>query len=86
MLDLAPETEALARNLAEARRVSVDEAVRGALEANSRLLHHATASSMSPEDLARRKARIDEIVAEMAALPDLDKRSTKEITDDLNPL
>lgn len=39
---------------------------------------------MTEVELAARRARIDRIVAEIAALPVLDPRSPQEIMDDIN--
>lgn len=86
MLDLAPETEALALSLAEARHVSVDAAVRSALEAQRCLLSTPKARDTSPEAVAARRMRIDQIVAEVAALPILDDRPIVDIVDDINTL
>jgi len=40
----------------------------------------------SPAAIAARKASVDRIVAELAAMPVLDPRSPQEIMDDLNAL
>ena len=57
MLDLSQETEALARRLAAAQRLSIDEAIRQALEERAR------SAGLTPADADRdRKAwRIEEI-------------------------
>ena len=88
MIDLSQETEALARRVADARQVSVDVAVRQALEAStvSMLLKPERPRDRSPEAVARRRASVDRIVREIAAMPILDPRSTQEIIDDLNAL
>lgn len=89
MLDLSPETEALALSLAGARRVSVDAAVRGALEAqagasgsNIRIADVTTAIDLA----TRRELALRRTAEEIGKLPDLDPRSVREITDDLDPL
>jgi len=90
MLDLSQETEALARRLAAAQSLSVEEAVRQALEERARLAGLApelrTPNDRSAEAVAARRARVDRLVAEIAAMPALDPRSTEEIVDDLNAL
>ena len=40
----------------------------------------------SPEAVAARHARTDRFVAELAAMPVLDRRSPRDIMDDLNAL
>lgn len=88
MISLSDETESLAHRLARARHVTVEEAVRQALEAHA----HATGLSLKPggprdpslNAAAERRARVDRIVGEITALPVLDARSAREITDDLN--
>jgi antitoxin VapB len=83
MIRLSDETETLAKRIAGAQRVSVDTAVRHALEElakSSRIDVGAT----WPE---RRRMSIEEMLAvgdEIAAMPLLDTRSPQEIMDDLN--
>lgn len=91
MLDLSQETEALARRLADAQCTSVDDAVRRALEAGAQaaglnLPKGGGSRDASPEAVAARRARIDQIVHEIAAMPVLDRRSPSEIVDYLNEL
>ena len=91
MVDLSQETEALARRLADAQRVTVDAAVRQALEARAQaagveLQPSRPAHDRSPEAVAARRARVDDIVREIAAMPVLDKRPVQEIIDDINAL
>ena len=90
MIDLSQETETLARRLAEARHVTVDDAVRQALEASAYAVGIALKPrrphDRSPEAVAARRAAVDRIVQEIAALPILDRRSPQEIIDDLNAL
>jgi len=83
MIRLSEETETLAKRIAGAQRVSVDTAVRDALEqlAKSR---HIEIGATQPE---RRRMSIEEMLAvgdEIAAMPLLDTRSPQEIMDDLN--
>jgi len=88
MITLSRETEALAERLAAARRVSVEEAVRQALEESVRAAGVAPgpARASTNAEIAAKKARIDQLVAEIAALPILDPRSPQEIMDDINEL
>src|SRR4051794_19009292 len=87
MIDLSQETEALARRLAAAQNVTVDDAIRQALEARARVTGVAAEpdrpAGQSPEAVAAKRARIDQILREIAALPILDPRSPREIMDDL---
>ena len=85
MIDLSQETEALAKQLAAAQSLSVDEAVRRALEEKAR------AAGVVPEAHRprRRRMTVEEMLAagaEIAAMPLLDPRSPREIMDDLNAL
>jgi antitoxin VapB len=90
MINLSQETEALAQRVAQAKRVAVDDAIRGALESTARAegitLEARRPRDTSPEAVAARIARIDEIVRSVASLPVLDPRPTQEIIDDLNAL
>jgi antitoxin VapB len=90
MITLPDEIEALARRLANARNLTVEDAVRQAVEAHARAAGLLPASGQrrdpSPDAAAARRARIDQIVHEIAALPVLDPRSPQEIMDDLNDL
>ncbi len=90
MISLSQETEALAQRIAQAKRVAVDVAIRGALEHAARAegisLEAPRPRDTSSEAVAARIARIDEIVREVASLPVLDPRTTQEIIDELNEL
>ncbi len=90
MLDLSQETEALARRLAAVQRLSVDDAIRVALEERARSTGLAEEprepEGRSPAEIAARWERINRLVAEINALPVLDPRSTEEIVDDINAL
>jgi len=72
------------------RHFSVDDAIRHALEESARAagivgnLHGER--DCSAEAVAGRRARIDRLVAEIAALPVRDSRSQKDIADDLYAL
>ncbi len=80
MIALSKETEALAERLAAARRVSVDEAVRQALEESAR------AAGVPPARRRRRMTveQMQALGAEIAGMPILDPRSPQEIMDDIN--
>ncbi len=88
MLDLSQETEALAKRLAVLQRLSIDDAVRQALEERARSAGLAARlmRDPSPEAIAARRAKLARFVAELAAMPVLDPRSPQEIADDLDPL
>jgi antitoxin VapB len=90
MIDLSQETEALARRVADARRVTVDTAVRQALEASAHVAGVPLAPSRprntSAQSVAVRRERLGRIVGELAKLPVLDRRSPCEIMDDINGL
>jgi antitoxin VapB len=77
MINLSQETEALAKRLAAAQRLSVEDAIRQALEACAR------AAGVLQE---RQRRRDQSPGAEIAAMPILDPRSPNEIMDDLNAL
>ena len=89
MINLSQETEALAQRVALAKRVGVDDAIRGALEdgaGRGHALEPGRRRDQSAEAVAARVARIDEIVRAVASLPVLDPRPTQELIDDLNEL
>ena len=77
---------ALARKLADEWRLSVDQTVREALQARQCAPPVPRGQALSAEMIETRKTTIRRIVAEIAALPELDTRSIREIRDDLNPL
>ena len=90
MINLSQETEALAKRLAETQRLSVEDAIRLALEEKARaagvVMEPRRPRDQSPEAIAARRARTNRFVAELAAMPVLDPRSPHEIMDDLNAL
>jgi antitoxin VapB len=90
MISLSQETEALAQRIALAKRVAVDDAIRGALEnmacAEGIALEARRPREQSAEARAARIARFEEIAQAAAALPVLDPRPTQEIIDELNEL
>lgn len=88
MIDLSPETELLARRVAAAQHVTIDDAVREALEAIAHTVGVAVSRprDTSPEPIAMRRERAARYVEEIAAMPILDKRPIQEIVDDLNDI
>jgi antitoxin VapB len=82
MIQLSQEIEALAKRLAAAQSLSIEEAIRLALEEKAR------AAGVAPEPLRpRRRMSVESMLAvgsEIAAMPVLDPRSPREIMDDLN--
>jgi hypothetical protein len=81
MIDLSEETETLAKRLADAQHLSVETAVRQALEEK--------VSALEWEVRPRRRQTVDEMLAvarEIAAMPILDAGSPNEIMDDLDSL
>lgn len=89
MLTLSEETESLAQQLAEAQNLSVDAAVRRALEQQARsvgVTRTAESGRVPDEEVARRRAAMRELQAQIAALPILDPRPIQEIVDEINEL
>jgi len=90
MIRLSDETEALARRLADVQSVTVEDAVRQALEACAHaagiLTEPGQPRDQSPDAVAARRASLDRIVREIAALPVLDARSPHEIMDGPNAI
>jgi antitoxin VapB len=90
VIHLSPQTEALARKLAATRGISMEDAIKRAIEQSAReagvMGEPEQRRDLSPEAIEGRRARIDRIVEEIAALPVLDQRSPREIMDDLNAL
>jgi len=84
MIILSKETEDLAKRLAEAQHLSVEEAVQQAIE------EKANAAGVAPEPLrTRRRMSVEGMLAigaEIASMPLLDSRSPREIMNDLNAL
>ncbi len=82
MIHLSQETEALAKRLAAAQSLSVEDAIKLALEEKTRAAGVA-ADPIRP----RRRMSVERMLAvgsEIAAMPLLDPRSPREIMDDLN--
>ena len=90
MINLSQETESLAKRLAATQSLSVEDAIRLALEEKARTVGIAMEPrrprDQSPEAVAARRARTNRFVAELAAMPILDSRSPRDIMDDLNSL
>ncbi len=90
MINLSRETEALAKRLAVTQSLSVEDAIRLALEEKARAagiaLEARQPRDQSPESVAARHARTNRFVAELAAMPVLDPRSPRAIMDDLDSL
>lgn len=90
MIDLSQETETLARRLAAAQRVSIEDVIRQALEARAHaagiMPESGRKRDVSPEAVAARRTRMDQIARKIAAMPILDQRSPRAIIDDLNAL
>jgi hypothetical protein len=90
MINLSRETETLAVRLAAAQRLSVEAAIRQALETQARaaglLPEPRRPRDQSPEAVTARHARTNGLVAELASMPVLDRRSPREIMDDLSAL
>lgn len=90
MINLSQETEALAKRLAAAQSLSIEDAIRLALEEKARaagvVMEPRHPRDQSPEAVAARHSRTNRFVAELAAMPVLDPRSPREIMDDLNAL
>ncbi len=84
MIHLSAHTEALAKRLADAQNVTVEEAIRLALEERAR------AAGVADEPIsAKKRLRVESMLAigaEIAAMPILDPRSPQEIMDDLDSL
>jgi antitoxin VapB len=83
MIHLSTQTEALAVRLAAAQQLSVEAAIRQALEDQARK------AGLEPEAGSRRRMSVEQMLAfgaDIAALPVLDPRSPAEIMDDLTVL
>ena len=90
MISLSQEIEALAKRLAAVQSLSVEDAIRLALEEKARaagvVMEPRHPRDQSPEAVAARRARTNRYVAELATMPVLDPRSPHENMDDLNAL
>jgi antitoxin VapB len=85
MITLSGETEALAKCLAAAQGLSIEETVKQALEEKAR----AAGVVAETHPALRRRMTVEKMLAlgaEIAAMPLLDRRSPREIMDDLDPL
>jgi antitoxin VapB len=86
VIHLSKQTEALARKLAATQGISMEDAIKRAIEQSARDAEPERRRDLCAQAIAARKARIDQIAEEIAAMPVLDPRSPREITDDLNAL
>jgi antitoxin VapB len=88
VINLSPATIALAERLAAAHGVSVEDAIKRAVEQFARDdgVAELRQRDTSRGAIAARKALIQQIVDEIAAMPILDPRSPREIMDELNEL
>ncbi|ATQ68759.1 MULTISPECIES: hypothetical protein [Methylosinus] len=88
MIDLSRETEALAKRIAAARSVSVDDAIRQALQAMASEpgVSRERSRDRSPAVVAASVAEVERIVAELSVMPLLDRRDPHVIADDLDAL
>lgn len=90
MINLSQQTLALAKRLAAARGVSLEDAVTLAVEQSARAAGVASQlpkqRDLSPGAVAKRNARFDEFANRIAKMPILDPRSPREIMDDINSL
>jgi antitoxin VapB len=90
MISLSQESEALARRLADVQSVSVEDAIRQALEERARAAGIVPQArrprDVSPEAVAARIERFDAFAQKIASAPINDPRSPREIMDDLNAL
>lgn len=90
MISLSQESEALARRLADVQSLSVEDAIRQALEERARasgiVPQARRPRDTSPETVAARIARFDTFAHQVAAMPVNDPRSVSQIIDDLNAL
>ncbi len=89
MIHLPLKTEVLAKKLAAAHRLSVEETIHLVLEQRAQaegLIGDAPSRETHADAVAARAARTHELVAKFAAMPILDPRSPRELMDDLDPL
>jgi antitoxin VapB len=88
MVNLSPESLALAERLAAVLGISVEEAITQAIEqcALATGVIEPPKRDTSPEAIAARIALMEQIADEIAAMPVLDPRSPQEIMDELNEL
>ena len=88
MISLSQESESIARRLADVQKVTVEDAIRQALEARAYaagiMPEAKRPNDRSPEAVAARRARLAQHVQTIAAMPILDPRSPAEMIDDLN--
>lgn len=81
MITLSPETEKLARLVADRRGKTPEEILKEGVETEARIAGIAIADSATPRKEID-VARVRDIVRGIASRPLLDKRSPREIRDD----
>jgi antitoxin VapB len=90
VIHLSEDTIALARRLAAAQGISIEDAIKQAVEQKAREAgvtpNPGWRRDLSAAAIAARKARMDQAANEIAAMPVRDPRSPREIMDDLNAL
>jgi hypothetical protein len=89
MINLPPEVEAAAKRLAVVRGVSLEDAIRLALEETAQKSDAARKRpprDTSPEAVAARRQRTRKFIEDLSAMPLLDARPANEIADDLDAL
>jgi len=90
VIHLSQETLVLAQRLAAARGISLEGAVKLAVEQSAREAGLASQPpkprDLSPEAVAARKAKLEAFAEKIAKMPVLDPRSAREIMDDINTL
>jgi hypothetical protein len=86
MVNLSPETIAIAERLAAVQGVSVEEAIAYAIEqcALATGVIEPPKPDTSPEAIASRIALMEQIAEEIAAMPVLDPRPWREILEDVS--
>jgi hypothetical protein len=85
MINLSPETMALARRLAAAHGISTEDAIKQAIEQCAREagVTEPPRRDVSLDAIAARKAATQRIIDEIKAMPILDSRPSREIIYDL---
>jgi hypothetical protein len=89
VIHLASETLALARELANLRGMSLEDAIKVAVEQSAReagIRQIPKQRDLSSKAVAARKASLDDLAGEIAKMPILDRRPPREIMDDVNSL
>lgn len=88
MIELSENVEDLARQIAAKQGISAEDAVKRAVEESARVAGVTTQRGRirdrSPQAVAARKASMERLADDIAAMPLLDRRSPAEIMDELN--